>query len=57
MVQNVYEYINYIYFYDYTKKNHLYMVNSMNFIGKIAFFYFFKMIKINKFNQNLIKIC
>ena len=29
----------------------------MNFIGKIVFFYFFKMIKINKFNQNLIKIC
>ena len=41
MAQNVYKYIKYIYFYDYTKKNHLCMVNSMNFIEKIGFFLVF----------------
>ena len=48
MAQNVYKYIKYIYFYHYTKKNHLYKFNSTDFIGKIKFFYFFKMIKNQK---------
>ena len=48
MAQNVYKHIKYICFYHNTKKNHLYKVNSIDFIGKIEFFYFFNMIKNQK---------